>query len=364
MKKYPVKIITLFENNNYGNRLQNFATVKIFEEYGIQALTVRLSRRYGFFGHMRDLIARIRDDFKQIMRGEAKRIVKFNRFSKKNTPSVSLVKKMSKDMKNSVFVVGSDQVWNPFWGIGARKDGMQCAFGIPANKKIALSPSFGVSFLNKEDRVRYKTWLQDYTRLSIRENEGFRILENLVDCPIEVLIDPTMVLSAQQWRQHKKSPCNIDERYVFIYRLGELNASVKDQVDCFSTANNYNLVDLMDQKNAFHLSDPFEWIGLLDESDYVLTDSFHGCVFALLFHVPFAVFRREEAGQVEMSSRINTLLKKFHCENRMILDNNDLPTQVIDWRAVDDILEKERSIFLDYLEKELSRTGLLGNKSI
>lgn len=360
MKKYSVLIITLFENNNYGNRLQNLAVVKILESYGISALTIRLSRRCSIPGRIRDAAAKIRDNVKQIINGELKRIIRFNRFSRRYTPSVRVVKRIRTDLRDSLFIVGSDQVWNPAWGIGARDDGKQCAYGVLASKKIALSPSFGVSRLTDEQKTFYKKWLADFSRLSVREEEGAKILKELVNCPVEVLIDPTMALTADQWRQFNKDSNVAVDNYVFIYHLGNFSDRLSQQVVKLASEHNCQTIDIMNKKNPYHLSDPLEWLFLVDNSRYVVTDSFHGCVFALLFHVPFAVYERKEDGQVEMSSRIKTLLKKFNCENRLITEESGhLPSFEMDWISIDDILDGEREEFFIYLEEELLRTGLI-----
>lgn len=351
-----VGIITLYEVDNYGNRLQNYAVKRLLQQRGIDSTTVAMSRRTGL-KHLRDIAAGCKEATKRAARGEVRRTRRFKSFSKQFTPAVRVVNRHLEDLPIDVYIIGSDQVWNPAWGIGAREDGMQFAASVDSSRKIALSPSFGVSTIPEEWRGRYGKWLGGFSRLSVREEAGRTIIKDLCGKDAELLVDPTMALSCYDWLAVSSDDFTPKDGYLFTYYLGDNQDGVKAAVRRHAESNGLRALDLMDPGSPVHQAGPAEFVSLIANSDYFVTDSFHGCVFAILFHKPFAVVRRHQKGQVEMFSRLDTLLNAFDLQDRLYL-GDDLPQGRIDWGAVDMKLEERRVEFGAFLDSELKRTGL------
>ena len=351
-----IGIITLYEVDNYGNRLQNYAVVRLVKLRGIESVTISMSRRTGL-KHLRDVMASYREAAKRAARGESQRTRRFRSFSHQYTPAIHLVNRPLESLSVDAFVIGSDQVWNPSLGIGAREDGMQFASSIDASRKIALSPSFGVSTIPMEWREKYGKWLGGFSRLSVREEAGREIIKNLSGKDAVLLIDPTMALSREEWLSIASDDFTPRSNYVFTYYLGDSQDNVKTAVEHHVQANYLELLDLMDPASLVHQAGPSDFISLIANSSYFVTDSFHGCVFAILFHKPFAVIRRQQKSQVEMFSRIDTLLNAFGLQDRLY-SGGELPQGEIDWNAVDVKLGKLRVVFNEFLNSELKRTGV------
>lgn len=351
-----IGIITLYEVDNYGNRLQNYAVARLAKLRGIESVTISMSRRIGL-KHLRDVMAGYKEATKRVARGEIERTRRFKSFSRQYTPVIHLVNRPLESLSVDTFIIGSDQVWNPAWGIGAREDGMQFAASIDSSRKIALSPSFGVSAIPIEWRERYGEWLGGFSRLSVREEAGKEIIKNLSGKDAELLIDPTMALSREEWLSIASNDFTPKSNYVFTYYLGDNQDNVKMAVEHHAQAYSLELLDLMDPASLVHQAGPSDFISLIANSSYFVTDSFHGCVFAILFHKPFTVIRRQQKGQVEMFSRIETLLKAFDLQDRLY-SGGELPQEEIDWDAVDIRLSKLRAVFSEFLNSELERTDV------
>lgn len=352
-----VGIITLYEVDNYGNRLQNYAIVKLLSKMDVDSVTISISRRLGI-AHLRDIAADTRESIKRMMRGERKRTRRFKSFCHFYTPSVRLVSNALGKYSLDAFIIGSDQVWNPSWGIGAREDGMQFAADVPGNRKIALSPSFGIDSIPESWTERFAVWLSSFDRLSVRESVGVDIIRKLTGKSAELLLDPTMALMPDEWL-HISSNDEVPHRpYLLTYYLGDNQPVLRDCVNQYSANKALSVIDVMDKRSPVHQAGPAEFISLIANADYFVTDSFHGCVFSILFHRPFAVALRRQDGQVNMFSRIETLLNTFGLEGR-VWTEGPLPTAEINWDGVDAILREERIHFLSFLSSELARTGVI-----
>ena len=119
-------------------------------------------------------------------------------------------------------------------------------------------------------------------------------------------------------------------------------------------ANRYNLDVIYLCNNNFpeyYASGPDEFLYLIHHAKLVITDSFHACVFSILYKVPFYVFERVD-DNVKMNSRIETLLSKFKLENRLLKDYSSYDLS-INYDNVDTILEKERKKFNDFIEENI-----------
>ena len=353
MKK-KIGIVTINDNNNYGNRLQNYATQSYLEKLGFVTETLKNKEPYN---EKRKFIVRLlKNRLKknnQILSGRKNCFEDFNKnikFSTNNITAFSNIKN-----KYDYFVVGSDQVWNP--NIGRLRDVDLLMFAND-KQKISFSASFGIEEIPNENRKKVKKELSKFKAISVREDAGKKIISKIVNRnDVEVLIDPTMLLSSDEWDVVAKKPKQVNllknNKYILNYFLGELSDNRKKEIERVAKENKCDIISILDKKSPFYLTGPSEFLYLEKNAFLICTDSFHSSVFAILYNKPFLVFSREGNGN-KMNSRIETLLNKFELKNRKFNDKKIIENNLKhDYSNAYEILEKERKRTQDFLKKAL-----------
>lgn len=351
-----IGLITINDNNNYGNRLQNYATQEFFRKnYGIDVYTIKNTillnknnKNFKYF--IKYIVANI-----NLLRERvsiSKRQQCFNKFNKKIKYNKFIINWYGNYKKVSdsydAFLVGSDQVWNPY---GRMSDIELLAF--TNKRKIAFSPSFAVSEIRKSDKEILKREINKFDAISVRENEGKRILEEITDKDIEILVDPTMLLYSTDWDKIMKKPKQLkSDRFILNYFLGKLSIERKNEIEKIAKENGCEIINILDKKSPFYKTGPSEFLYLEKHAFLICTDSFHSSVFALLYNKPFIVFEREDK-VVKMNSRLNTLLSKFKLENRYYKGKITKDLLEANYEEAYNILEEERKKSDIFLRKAL-----------
>lgn len=364
MKK--IAILTINGYLNYGNRLQNYATQEVIRSLGFEVETI-IVRTVPARNKKNKIIMRI-NNLRKMKLNEV-----FNRIHSRNLENnrTKIFKNFTTDninesdfyisddclpvelaVKYDYFITGSDQVWNPNFNYGSSIYFLTFA---PKSKRVAFSPSFGVSKIPLEHQGNYKKWLSEMKNLSVRENAGAKIIKELTGKDALVLVDPTMMLTKKQWLSVSNKNTNIsDGKYLLTYFLGSITDKYKDKIKKIAKDNNLRIVNLADIKDCeTYQTGPAEFIEYINSASVVCTDSFHGAIFSILMETPFVVFERKENLEL-MFSRIDTLLETFNLEYRKV--NNVISNhQVfnIDFSHIPPILEAERKKAISYLKKAL-----------
>ena len=346
MKK--IKILTLI-GNNYGGALQAYALYHTIKKYDKNVSIINYSP---FFGKLS-----LKDYIKKIV--YIKRDVKFNLFRKK---MLNLTAKLSilEDDKNSLYIVGSDQVWNPSIDISVREN-YYLKFVSDSNRKNSYAASIGTNYIDdNENNIKTITdLLSQFNYITVREQTANDILNRVINKKIYTVLDPTLLMKQEEWKKISKK-YNHKEKYVCVYTLG-LNRSVEGVIDSFSKEYNKKIIDIFYKKrfsnelkheNGFG---PIEFISVIENSDFVITNSFHGTVFALLFHKKFITITRGD-----MNSRIYDLLKTLKLQDRILTENDGIEKyrltakKDINYEEVDRLLEVERNNSLKHLKNILN----------
>lgn len=382
MKK--IGIVTLHGYFNYGNRLQNYASQEVLRSLGCDPITIIPSRienlniktRKSFLNKLKRfsfkklgkyiklLFIRIRKNI-YLTRKEKNNIVfiekraqKFKLFTQNNINETDyLIDKMEipTDFHESFdyFIVGSDQVWNrnPF----SKNSLLYFLTFAPKSKRISYAASFGVSEILAERKEKFTEYLSDFNHISVREEDGAKIVKELTGRDVDVLVDPTLILTKEEWLKiSKPSPNKPKKQYILVYFLGELPKETKQFIDNITKEFNFEIVRLEEGSGnvidkANFTTDPSEFIDYVSSASLVLTDSFHGTVFSILSEKPFVVFKRGN-----MNSRLDTLLSKFEFEERKYsIIKTSTNIMDIDYSHVPEILEYERTKALDFLKNAL-----------
>lgn len=218
------------------------------------------------------------------------------------------------------FITGSDQVWNPKWYYPA----YMLSFVPKDIPKISYAASLSVNELSEGQKLRFKKDLIDYKAISVREKNATELLENIAPVPVEWVLDPTLLLSKEEWEEICSDRI-IECDYIFCYFLGHDKAQ-RRLVKEFARKNKLKIVTLPYLVGGFNKSDVFfgneklydvsppDFISLIKHAKYVFTDSFHATVFSCIYDRSFFVFGR--MGFDGMSSRIDSLLEMFDAKER------------------------------------------------
>lgn len=367
--------ISIVGFNNYGCVFQNYALERVIMRYGkvdtlFDNYNEHIFKYYVFDCGVKFIFKVLLDKigFKKCLWGrkaifEVARAVRCKEFCDKN-----LNIRYDIDLKNinneyDFFVVGSDQVWNPggvrrFDRFRKRKvsDIKFLKFAFP-DKRIAYAASIAQPDIPPALRDSFIESVNAMKAVSVREVEGAALIEKYTGRKVEVVLDPTMLLTADAWIELERKPIWINEndKYLFTYFLGE---RVDDIVQKIAIENNIKLINMLDFNNFDHYTtSPEEWIYLIHHAELVYTDSFHGTVFSILFKKPFVVCDRIGSGiYSQMTSRIDTLLGKFGLEDRRGTKENgymiDNPME-IQYGDVDGILAAEKAKAISYLHRAL-----------
>ena len=336
-----IGIVTLNGNNNYGNKLQNFALIYILKKFNFDINTLW---KYDSKKYILKTIIPLK---------RFKRYSSFQRFTNRylNVKYFMDLEKIKN--KYDYYVVGSDQVWN--YNFKTFSEDFFLPFS-NREKNISYAASIGVDNVKSEFHEIFKNGLQNFKNISVREDSAKRIVEQYTNRDdIEVVLDPTMLLTDKDWENILKKPKGIgDKKYILNYFLGNLSDERKKVIEKFAQENDFYVINLLDKNDPYYSCGPSEFLFLEKNAALICTDSFHSSVFAILFNRPFLVFDREQQGVEDMSSRIETLLSKFEIKDRKFNCNIEKKDLQHDYTRTYEILNEERKKSMNYLKKSLN----------
>lgn len=351
-----IGVITINDFNNYGNRLQCYAVQhylegmgyiveNIYNEYSSNSLIVNKGKRF-----IRQLIDYTNRKKIGIRKNNFCEFNKWIKFSKERIINGKFNENLNK--KYDFFITGSDQVWNPY---DKGRSGIDFLNFASDGKKISFSASMGVEKLPDHVKEKYKQYLENYKSISVREETAKKIVEDLTNRKdIEVLVDPTMLLTAEDWGKISQKP-NIDyhSKYILTYFLGGDQEKV-NVINSIAKKFSCEIIDVYDKNSIFYTCGPQHFLDLEKNAFLVCTDSFHSVVFAFLFNRPFIVFDRENTN-INMNSRIETFLSKFGLQQSRYYANRNLD-DYLNWDYSEGykILVKEREKVRQFLVHALS----------
>lgn len=368
-----IGIVTLNDYTNYGNRLQNYALTKLIESEGFKVfngirvytkedwvadthcIPIRILKTLIPFAFIKRRLLNIEPDASGEM---IKRKQNFVNFTKKYTTLLEpITTRTRRDAykaltENNIgyFISGSDQVWNPSCG-GSSLEFLTFA---PKRKRLSFAASIGIDEIPQGLSLYYAQKLREMYYISVRERKGAEIVKQLTGRDADVTLDPTLLLSRDNWLKVIRKPniC-LEKKYICAYFLGELPNAVHD----FAKSKGLRIYKLnsLDEKELYTI-DPAEFLYMIQNATYVLTDSFHAVAFSIKFNKEFYVFDRKQDGVSNMFSRIETITKRFGLGNRIQNRDRIIEQDPIDnWNEIEDELmaEKKKS-----MEKLLEAMGI------
>ena len=269
--------------------------------------------------------------------------------------------------KYDYFVCGSDQIWSPL----VFDSHFFLDFVTNKNKKIAYAPSIGTNTINNAFiKQKIKELINDFDKVSIRENSGKQIIKELTGKDVPVVLDPTMLLDSTEWDELADNDYCVPEKYILCYFLG-YNEKYWKQIKQLSEKTNIPIVVLPVYNNDFLRSEyvpkdvgPSQFITLVRNATFICTDSFHGSVFSILYKKPFALFSRfTKRDAWNQNSRIDTLCENLKLKERRVTKYQTLLAifeKTIDWYEPYLELEKLRKESNSYLHSSFNNTDTDG----
>lgn len=353
LKKYwkmnKVGIVTLPLHFNFGGILQAYALQQAVSCLGYDTVVIRQKKKT-----LKESVKWLLYNFSGVYKFVNTNI----HFLTLQEPFSSI--ELSKN-KISALIVGSDQVWRPCMGVN-RIENVYRYFlksdGKAQIKKIAYAASFGVDywdFTEKETAIA-KALIKDFDAVSVRENTGVGLSDKYLGYKNALqVLDPTMLLQKSDYEKFiSTNPFKTDKRHCFVYLLDYANERNKKIVENIIGDDAEQLVSKVERnpiKKYLNSNGTIEeWLSLIFYSDIVITDSFHGCVFSILFHKDFYVMGNTIGG----NARISSLLDMLGLQHRYIgKDMVKFDKKPINWSQVEEILDKKRTQSISYLKVSL-----------
>ena len=218
-----------------------------------------------------------------------------------------------------VYVSGSDQVFHP-----RIKDWRVYYLGFPKghSKKIAYAPSFGISQITELEKKAILPYLRDFDALSSRELEGTKIISEILGLDVPQVCDPVFLLDALEWKKISIKP-QIKSPYILVYdlnggkRLLPIVNEVRNKTGLKVVWLTSNILNRFKEFRVINNAGPREFIGYIENAEYVITDSFHGTSFSLIFGkkiIPYIAMQ-------STSSRIVSLMSICGISDRIVFDS-------------------------------------------
>lgn len=282
----------------------------------------------------------------------------------KNIPNdsnvVSVANRDYFNLEYNKVIVGSDQVWNP-------KYFCETYFldFVESSRRYSYAPSIGVSHLSKYEKQYLIEKLESFQRISVREKTGYTLLKELFpNRLITQVIDPTLLFSGEEWiRKLNINKKNIDELYIMVYTLSN-NAWYKKAIEYIKNSlgiekiiyvtSNDNLYFYKKENLSIDLG-PKEFVELLYNATYIITDSFHGVCFSVNLKKNFTCFQRFDEKSRGENSRVYDFLKELELDSRIIKMRDRLNVTEVDYSKVDEQLDYLRESAKQYLNEVIGR---------
>lgn len=363
-----IAILTLPLHTNYGGILQAYALQTILEHMGYKARLLT-KPKYNYLYYLIYPLAVCKRLFKRFVLGKKVAITMnpeqlirqhTNRFIRKNIHHYCK-KVWDSDIAShfDAIVVGSDQVWRPLY-YQPIEEAFLAFLGDADIKRVAYAASFGIDYCEytEEQRTNCSSLLKKFNAVSVRESSGVQLCQEYFDTKAIQVLDPTLLLSADDYRalikQGKTQPSKgtmlvylldrTKEKENFIERMAQ-----EKGLTPFWMSNDTDDESLpLEQRIKMPVE---QWLRSFDDAEFVLTDSFHGCVFSIIFSKQFLAIGNKERGL----SRFHSLLALFSLQDRLILSldkyKGNLPS--MDYNQVQDRLQFLQAQSLSFLKTNL-----------
>jgi len=392
MKK--VAIVSCYFQHNYGSMLQALATQMALDKLGYANETIDIlgfnkeikaaktlyfvkaslssDILFSKMGMVKNVVKR------KISRGEYgknvslrnKRFDEFYRNNFKLSDSYCSKAELGEKCKEkySVVLVGSDQLWLP-GNIAA--DYYTLNFVPESINTISYATSFGQAVLPKSSVQKAKVFLHKIRHISIREESGQKLVQEITNRKVPVVCDPTLLFDGDDWMTVQMQKPIVNGKYILCYFLGN-NSRHREFAKRLKNVTGYKIIALVhldefvksDEEYADETPyniDPADFLNLIRNAEYVCTDSFHCSVFSILYKRQFFTFRRYQRNTKQSTnSRLDTLFHITGIKDRILTGNEEISKCInisTDFDMVHKRIEFVREKSYEYLRAALEDEG-------
>jgi len=350
--KRRIGIVTIHMINNYGAVLQAYALNHYLNSLGFDAETIdfrtyRVAESYQMYLPTRrpmDLIRNLQSFLsrkKLNMRHQRmKDFIKDNVKLSKNTYYSNAELAADDSLDYDYYICGSDQIWQTY--CRNYDDAFILAFARDKGIRLSYAASLGVSSVNPELEPRFRNELSGFSALSVREQNAIKVISSISGKDVVQVMDPVFLLSPDQWKQMMNDQLCPDKPYILFYSVHGGLAGMRKHVKSLSKLYNMpvvvlnkNLREALYPNIKCYDAGPAEFVSLFQGAKYVVTNSFHGCAFSILFGKKFQVFVPGTAS-TGTASRIYSLMNTLGLSDRIVFRDSK-PTSMdktINWDDV------------------------------
>lgn len=371
-----ILILSLPLHTNYGGILQAYALQTVLERMGhdvsvisrkntspfsLRLLFLRIPKRIIF-----NLLGKKEDVFREFKHQRNMRIINkhVSPFIEKYIHEIKINVDKIKESDYDAIVVGSDQIWRPIYISKVLKSSVDNAFLDFAKewkiKRIAYAASFGTDSweYSFEETKRICTLISQFDAVSVREFSGVELCKKYLNTSALQLLDPTLLLDSTYYIklfQQSNTPQSDGRLFSYILDPSEEKQSIVDKIASSKKLKPFSVCGQPDNPNVpieMRIQPPVEkWLRGFFDADFVVTDSFHGCVFSIIFNKPFVAIGNEQRGL----TRLDSLLDLFKIKNHLLKDVADFDEKK-SYKISDisfDILQDYRQKSLFFLTQQL-----------
>lgn len=375
-------IITLPLHINYGGLLQAFALQKVLENKGHSAYVIDYPYRETLVGVIIEALKNIikkyvlrRKDISSIIPQKPNKRV-FEIISQNTRPfikeNIKTTEKLSKienihqvlDYDFEAYIVGSDQVWRPKYSPGIYAKYLDFLPDESTVKRISYAASFGVDKweYSKKMTRRCKELAQKFDAVSVREDSGIEHCKKHFSIDAKLVLDPTLLLSKKDYIElieKDQIPEKKNSLMVYVLDKNEDNKKIVNNIsNSLGLKTNSVMPEQSYSRGVKNIEDCVypkvtEWLRGFSDAKFVVTDSFHGTLFSIIFNKPFITIGNQERGL----SRFLSVLNLFDLKERLIcgLDdyNEKMVLKPIDYDKINKIVDKYRAECMNFLHNAL-----------
>jgi len=360
-----IGILTFPNSISYGATLQMYALYRSVEKLGYDTEIINYFNAYmKAENHVGDSV----HSFSKMAKKFAKKLMhyklysnfkrfescSFNMFPKRAFSDKKILNEVGK--RYDAVICGSDQVWNPEITDGDLSYFLD--FCCDKTKRISYAPSFGVDTLSEQFGIRVGKELEQFDSISVREQEGAEIVKCFSNRSAEIVSDPTFLLDRSDWESIEKEYDSTKKEYILYYAVHQSDELFK-KAKSFSKRTGIKLVvvggnRIKNLKNndplleyAIDIS-PQEWLYLIHHAKYVITNSFHGTAFSLIYQKDFFV------GYVKnTNSRLSQIIRTTVMESRILGCGDEIIAKKADFTFAESAINQLRESSYRFLKNAL-----------
>lgn len=367
-------IVTYYNSNNYGSRLQATALSYILNKMGYETCFLKdFKARMFTLRHPALVFARLYNRMHKSEREAFFTPIKYEISDKRKrrleeyTSEHFRVLNINNDIdwcrikkEKTIFVAGSDIIWQPANGYPSR---FFLDFAVFAGLScFSYASSLGALSLPRRYNNAYRRYLSAYKGIGVRENKTIELLMPIIEQEITKVVDPTLLLTKDDWdkfAEHAEHDGDIDKPYIFCYFVMN-DKRYWNYLEKVVSETDLNVIVLpmhnIDEEQPYKIvkdGTPYEFIDLIRNAEFILTDSFHTCIFSIIYQKEFYLLRRARKAE---DAKYDDLLGRYGLSDRTMAANTKFERKKeIDYQRIGEMIEKDRAISITFLKNTLAK---------